>query len=594
MKLKSYKYILPLVMAAVGLSSCDSMFREEPFDKISGDIIWNDEQMLDGYVLPWYRNMDPGFYTYVTTIMQGLGTEYDPWYGDQITVGRRDWYQGDYGNILKSTMQTMTTRARQEWLKYYTQINSINTLLENENKLAPGVKNRVLGEAHFFRAWYYYLMLRKFGGTMIITRSYDPLVDKTKFPRATYEEMVNFICKEAETAAGYLQFSNADADTGRPTKGVCYMLRAKTYFWAAGEHFQNVDPSTPWLGFPSDRSMEMLDLAAAEYDRVIATNQYDLIQISGTTRDAVVEEYRNIFLTKNSRESIWEVQHANDGNFDSANGHKLDRDAAAPSFGGTVASYNPTQNHVDEYRMANGKKINEAGSGYDANNPYEGRDWRFYANILYDGAEWKGHTMSIHYDQIEGKLVPSEDLTPYGTSTTASVTRTGYYMAKFLNERQSIDTDATYASSQNCILWRYAELLLDYAEIDFKKGRTGDALDKVNQIRRRVKMPDLTSLTWDELITERRVELAFEKSTYWDLLRWNVATRRMTGSTNPLYGVRILNMANGTKRIQRSVVNGEDSSTRLFRNIQYFYPLDWDDVRYHGLTQNYPDDWKEM
>lgn len=107
-------------------------------------------------------------------------------------------------------------------------------------------------------------------------------------------------------------------------------------------------------------------------------------------------------------------------------------------------------------------------------------------------------------------------------------------------------------------------------------------------------MPDLTSLTWDELITERRVELAFEKSTYWDLLRWNVATRRMTGSTNPLYGVRIINMANGTKRIQRSVVNGEDSSTRLFRNIQYFYPLDWDDVRYHGLTQNYPDDWKEM
>ena len=40
----------------------------------------------------WYRNMDRGFYTYVTTIMKGLGAEYEPWYGDQLTVGKRDWY----------------------------------------------------------------------------------------------------------------------------------------------------------------------------------------------------------------------------------------------------------------------------------------------------------------------------------------------------------------------------------------------------------------------------------------------------------------------------------------------------------------------
>lgn len=119
--------------------------------------------------------------------------------------------------------------------------------------------------------------------------------------------------------------------------------------------------------------------------------------------------------------------------------------------------------------------------------------------------------MDIHYTVVDGKEVAGEDLTKYGTSTSAAVTRTGYYMAKFLNERQVIDTDETYGSSQNCILWRFAELLLDYAEIDFKKGRIGDALDKVNQIRRRVKMPELKSVTWDDIVNERRVELAFEK-----------------------------------------------------------------------------------
>ncbi|MDE6835406.1 MAG: RagB/SusD family nutrient uptake outer membrane protein, partial [Muribaculaceae bacterium] len=340
------------------------------------------------------------------------------------------------------------------------------------------------------------------------------------------------------------------------------MLKAKTYFWVAGEHFQNQEKG--WHGFPDNRSIAMLDKAAEEYDRVIATGQYDLIPINGNTRDEVVAEYRNIFLTKNSRESIWEVQHANDGNFSNSNGHKLDREAAAPSFGGTVAAYNPTQNHVDEYRMENGKRINESASGYDKKNPYENRDWRFYANILYDGAKWKGHVMDLHYTGVDGKEVPGEDLTKYGTSTNAAVSRTGYYMAKFLNENQAINTDETYGSSQNCILWRYAELLLDYAERDFKKGRIGAALEKVNTIRRRVKMPALSSLTWEDLMNERRVELAFEKTTYWDLLRWNIAETYMTGSTNPLFGVKIVEKANGTRTITNPVVNGRNTVVRYF------------------------------
>ncbi|MDE6236336.1 MAG: RagB/SusD family nutrient uptake outer membrane protein [Muribaculaceae bacterium] len=590
MKFKTLRYIVPLAIAAIGLSSCNSMFREEPYDKLPSTVIWGDEHLLDEYVLPWYRNMDPGFYTFVTTIMKGLGSEYEPWYTDQLTVGRSEWYSGDYGNILKSMQQDITTRARTEWFNCYTQINSINTLLQNQDQLPASVRNRVLGEAHFFRAWYYYTMLRRFGGVMILTRTYDPLVDDVKFPRATYEEMVKFICDEAEEAANLLPVSNTDGAVGRPTKGVCYMLKAKTYFWVAGEHFQNQEKG--WHGFPDNRSIAMLDKAAEEYDRVIATGQYDLIPINGNTRDEVVAEYRNIFLTKNSRESIWEVQHANDGNFSNSNGHKLDREAAAPSFGGTVAAYNPTQNHVDEYRMENGKRINESGSGYDKKNPYENRDWRFYANILYDGAKWKGHVMDLHYTVVDGKEVPGEDLTKYGTSTNAAVSRTGYYMAKFLNENQAINTDETYGSSQNCILWRYAELLLDYAEIDFKKGRIGAALEKVNTIRRRVKMPALSSLTWDDLMNERRVELAFEKTTYWDLLRWNIAETYMTGSTNPLFGVKIVEKANGTRTITNPVVNGRNTVVRYFRAIQYYYPLDWDDVRYHGLEQN--PGWIEM
>ncbi len=588
--MKFLKYIVPSLMLSIGLSSCDDIFRDAPNDKLSPDVIWENEILLNGYVLPWYNGMDNGFSTLVTTIMSGLGSEYEPWYGDQLTVGKRSWYQTDYGNILKSQQSMITTRGRTKWISAYTEIASINTLLENENKLVPGIRDRVLGEAHFFRAYYYYKLLRMYGGSLLIDHEFDPLKKEEKFPRASYEEMVRFIADEAEKASWLLPAKYSDDQVGRATRGAALMLKAKTFLWVAGAHFQNQEKS--YLGFPDDRSMEMLDSAAANYDRVMALNVYDLVQIPAGDRQSIVDAYRNIFLTKNTIESILEVQHADDGDIHMANGHKLDRDAAPPSAGGTTAAYNPTQNHVDEYRMANGKRIKDAGSGYDRNNPYDNRDVRFYANVLYDGAEWRGNTMDLHYETVDGAEVAGTDLTIYGSSNESGVTRTGYYMAKFLSQRQVIDNDENYASSQNCILWRYAELLLDYAEIDFKKGRVNDALAKVNMIRERVHEPALTSVTWDDITNERRVELAFEKETYWDALRYNEAEKRMTGTTNPLYGVKIVYDANGNKKITNPVVNGRNTVVRYFRPRQYYYPIPWDDIRYHEIEQN--PEWVEM
>lgn len=583
--------ILLALLLCFELSGCDDMFRDAPIDKLGEDMIWEDERLLDEYTARWYRNMDNGFYVLVSTYIKNLGEEYEPWFGDQLTVGRSDWYQAGYGDLLKGSQVIYNNRGKLYWQNYYTQIRSINRLLEHSNQLPVSIKQRLTGEAHFFRAYYYYKLLRQYGGALLIDHTYDPLVSKEKFPRATYSEMVKFITDEAEKAAELLEVSYDPSMVGRATKGAALMLKAKTYFWAAGSHFQNVE--LPYLGFTTDCSEEMLDKAAAEYDRVIALGIYRLIEIPGTDLQSVVNGYREIFLTKNSQESIWEVQHNDDGDFLYGFGHKLDRDAAPPSQTGVNCAYNPTQNHVDEYRMANGKRINERESGYDPKSPYEGRDYRFYANILYDGAVWRGTEIEIHYNRIGGKNVPGKDLTPYGTSTTASITRTGYYMAKFLRESQQIDDNDTYASSQNCILWRYAELLLDYAEIDFKKGRTDDALEKVNMIRRRVHMPELASVTWDDIMNERRVELAFEKTTYWDILRYGTAEKVMSGSTNPLYGCRVVIDENGKKTIVTNrVVNGNNDQIRYFSKNQYFLPIAWDDVRYHGVPQN--PGWNEM
>lgn len=590
MKINKIIYSAIIACFVVSLSSCNGIFRDAPNDKLSENMIWSDEKLLDEYTGSWYHNMDNGFTILVSTMIKNNGEEFDPWFGDQLTVGRRDWYQAGYGEILKGSATMINGRSRLIWQSAYEQIRSLNKLFAHESELPASIHDRIIGEAHFFRAWYFYTLLQRYGGVMLVDRVFDPLVETVKYPRASYEEMVEFITKEAFEASKLLPVEHEARNVGRVTKGAAYMLMGKTYFWAAGVHYQNAEK--PYLGFPDDRSAKMRRLAAEAYDKVLELHEYDLMPVNGNTIREKALNYRNIFLTKNSQESILEYQHNDDGDFSTGLGHKLDRDAAPPSMTGTNCAYNPTQNHVDEYRMANGKRIDEEGSGYDENHPYDNRDTRFYANVLYDGSEWAGKILDIHVTVVDGKNVAGADLTPYGTSTTASVTRTGYYMAKFLRENQQINTDETYASSQNYIIWRFAELLLDYAEIDWYENRAGDALQKINRIRNRVGMPSLGSVSLEDILNERRVELAFEKTTYWDLLRLGIAEDAMCGDTNPLYRVNIIQGEDGIKRYTYPVVNGRNTNIRYFDKRQYFWPISWSDVRYHGVEQN--PDWSEV
>ncbi len=582
------KYIIYALVAILPFTSTSCLFDEAPIDKITDNYIWETPMLLDEYVLPWYRNMNDGFSTFVPTsiaLVKSSSRYYMAWFGDQIVPSNTNYYNAGYGDLLKGNNQEITNWSTVKWSNYYTQIQSINRLFENEANIAPGEqKERILGEAHFFRAYYYYILWRQWGGVMLIKNTFDPLKENTKFPRASYDEMVEAIVQDAKIAAEKLPASYDASSVGRITKGAALMLIAKTYLWASSEQYQN--KSNDYLGFTDDKSQAMLEKARLAYEDLFNLQQYALVQIAGTTEEDIKTEYRNIFLTKNSVESILEVQHSNDGNYDTGNAHKLDRDAAAPYFTGTVAAYTPTQNHVDEYGM-------REGYTYDKNNPYVGRDYRFYANILYNGSVYNGHTMDLQYVRTGNTEVAGEDITKYGESETAAYTRTGYYMGKFVDETQKIDKDDTYASKQNYIIWRYAEALLDYAEVMFRIGEQGVALAKVNEIRTRAKMHNLPSLTWEELVNERRIELAFEETSYWDYFRWGIAVEKFNGETNPIKAMKVVeNSANGQKRYTISNMNRFPKRVRFFEEKQYYLPIPWDEIRYHGVPQN--PEWREM
>ncbi len=570
-------------------TSCDNLFDEAPVDKISEKDVWENPMLLDEYILPWYRNMNSGFSTFVPTtiaLVKSASRYYMPWFGDQVVPSQNDYYNAGYGDLLKSNSQEITKWATVQWSSHYNQIQSVNRLLLNQGEITAGPqKERALGEAHFFRAYYYYMLWRQWGGVMLITEPFDPLANHQTFPRASYKQMVEAIVSDARKAADILPLKHESTDEGRITKGAALMLIAKTYQWAAGEKFQNQEKS--YLGFTDDQSTVMLEKAKLAYEEIINLQHYRLMPVVGTTEEEIKKGYRAIFLTKNSVESILEVQHSDDGNYSTGFGHKLDRDAASPHFTGTTAAYTPTQNHVDEYGM-------REGFTYDKKNPYVGRDYRFYANVLYDGSIWDGHEMAIHYTRVVNTETPAEDLVPYGNEGDKSnfCTRTGYYMSKFLDEAQPIDNNDTYASSQNYIIWRYAEVLLDYAEVLFRLGDANAALTQVNEIRRRAHMHDLPSLTREQLDNERRVELAFEETTYWDFFRWGTAVEKMSGESNPLKAMKIVKREGQPDNYSISNLNRFPKRVRVFDEKQYYLPIPWDEIRYHGVAQN--PEWVEV
>lgn len=132
-----------------------------------------------------------------------------------------------------------------------------------------------------------------------------------------------------------------------------------------------------------------------------------------------------------------------------------------------------------------------------------------------------------------------------------NATSTGYYLRKYVNNSISFEAGSSSAATHhNWVLFRYAEVLLNYAEamvnaygdINYTTDKCGmTALAAVNAVRGRtgVNMPALSDiLSSDEFLKrvkhERRVELAFEGHRFWDLRRW-----KELAESKDVYGVKI-------------------------------------------------------
>lgn len=440
-------------------------------------------------------------------------------------------------------------------------------------------------EARFIRCLLYWELLKRYGGVPLIGNNIYTLDDDLQIPRNTFEQCVDYIVSECNAVRDSLRKEPiSDGDWGRIPRGAAIALKCRVLLYAASPLFngggvENDATKKALTGYPTaDPNRWEAVISAAE--ELKALGHYNVFPTTSPASPATATtNFISVFTTKKNVDIILAKQSANSTN--------LENTQAPIGYSGTASSQgltSPTQNLVDAFPMLNGQSpfnpdgtVNTA-SGYNVNAPYYNRDPRMSAIVFYDSLTWLGRRV----ETFEGGLDK-----PNSSAVTVQ-TKTGYYLRKFLG---NFPTGNTYSNqSHNFPIFRYAEILLNYAEALNEVGRVEDAVTQIKPIRSRAGIQAgadtrygiSVGITQDDMRTlirnERRVELSFEEHRFWDIRRWKTAATDLAG---PLYGMKIIKT--GTARTYEKTQIG----TMLFNNKLYHMPLPYDEtIKNRALIQN--------
>lgn len=588
----NYIYSILGITSIIVVSSCNRILDVEPLNQVTSVAIWQDSSLMEATINDIYRGMGFGEFN-STSGLSVLGDE--AMWTNGATAIIQSTITSDNMDILGGSRFNYLV-----WSTLYSNIRQCNIFLQESaaSPLAntPSVQ-RMRGEAYFLRAYYYHNLMKCRGGVPIVTKVYG-LNDSTAVARNTFEETIDFIVKNADSAAALLPVVYPDADLGRATKGAALALKSRVLLFAASDLY-NVNlsqmPETGYLNVSSSDRQARWTAARDAAKAVMDMGVYQLYAADPGPGDSVAENYANIFLTKTNPEIIL-------NRFASV-------DNGAPSVGQWFnpngyhgyGENSPLQQMVDAYEMRDGTKFSWTNPE-EAAHPYENRDPRFYATIFYDGAHWKKRYPDGQvYDPVgiiqsftrlilpDGSTLPGID-TRQGPIENWNGSYPNYYLRKFL------DINNDHLAIHQEIPWpyfRYAEILLNYAEACIALGQEQNARDALNQLRRRVGMPEFTSaLTGtalrDECRNERRIELAFEDKRFFDIRRWMIAPQVMNEDAK---GIEIT--VKGTNRADRTTYHDYsykviDVQKRHWDDKMYFLPIPFDETQRNPLLVQNP------
>ncbi|TKC06836.1 RagB/SusD family nutrient uptake outer membrane protein [Pedobacter polaris] len=435
---------------------------------------------------------------------------------------------------------------------------------------------RVEGEMRFLRALSYFELTKRFGGVPIIDKVYGPL-DELNLPRSSYDQVTKHILDDLEIAITKLGTDTeyGTSNYGRPTIGAALALKARVLLYAASPLNNPTNDKAKWK-LAADAAAEVMkgDVGLARQTYALQATYGDILNLPNSPEYIMIRIKGNTPLA----------------------GEMMQDFSMSPGSGGAQGQMNPTQNHVDMYEMANGKAITDPTSGYNPATPYVGREPRFYNNIIYNDLPWQGRRIQVYSTITNVNGVPT---TTYGLDWNPgniTYTATRYYSKKYWPEVYRTVGGST--TLLNYIYFRYAEILLNYAEAqnEFLGAPDASVYDAIVKIRARAGITKgagvygyglkdaMTTAEMREVIRhERAIELSFEDHRWYDIMRWKIGA---TTIAVPMKGMDVFRNANGT--FTYNVITLGSGFQKVWNERQNLYPIPRTEIyKSKGvLTQN--------
>ncbi|WP_343566864.1 RagB/SusD family nutrient uptake outer membrane protein [Sphingobacterium sp.] len=555
-KIKNISLIL-LVLSA-SLQACnDDFVSTKPLSEVPQEIVWSDAGLSEAFVTEIYNGFGVGgFYEQEMASMTDEALFTHPNRGiNTVTESRSN--PADQGYIMDTY----------EYGRMYTRIRATNIAIANLSspKFDKVKADKLLGEAYFLRGYYYQQLLRFYGGIPIDNKIYT-LNDKDYMvPRNSYEECVNAIVKDLDSAA--LLLKGISSAKGRANETAVLALKSRVLLYAASDlhdgskakakstllaGYKNPEYLMYTNGSQIERWTKAKTAAKAVLDHTEFAYKLDLTQPASPSEGTA--NYMAVSLGGGSKTVDFTA--GKDiilGRFfideKDERGGWVGRDNG-PNGYHNWAGNTPIQLLVDDYETSNGQKFDWSNPSMAAS-PYQNRDPRLKATILYDGADWKPRTADVaerdkanqiqtgQYEVINAK---GQKVIQFGLDTRKSPiedwngSRTGYYIRKFTDPDPTMEDQNT----RQRIPWpmfRYTEAILNYVEACIELGEENEAKIWLNKIRFRAGMPAIsTSETGMALKAryrnERRIELAYEEHRFFDARRWMIAAETIGRKAN--------------------------------------------------------------
>jgi len=519
------------------MTSCYDLDRF-PQQQLSTETFWQNDEQAKEAMMGCYQTMKLAClynYNFMTDVCSDAGQG----------VG-----QGFY-NITRGTWTSSFWIVHSKWEHTYEGVARSNYVIKSltaAEKVSDAVKTKIIGEAKFMRALYYFHLMVHFGGVPIYDETYDyekNYMDMVK-PRNSIDEVRAFVVKDLNDAINALPVSWDAANYGRATKGAAYALRGKVYLYnkqydLAAKDFEEIvlDPSNqnygyklyanlPELFLPKGHRSEEMIFAIQNYSSASYSLGMPLAWFMGTI--STIGSCWNYLMPSNTLVDSYELK----------DGRPFNWDEFIPQF---KESTTVKQQTFIATLTADKKKVESYPKYYkELLAMYDQRDPRMQQTILLPYTHYLGWNNN---KPLECEYVCATGIARTNGFVVPDASYWPYLYRKFVPEG---DMDGLVAPTQrantpiNFPIIRYADVLLMLAECYNELGKFDLAVNYINMVRQRpsTNMPAINSgPSWLEARThdqiferikhERLVEFPAEGIRYYDLIRWKLMEGPMNG-----------------------------------------------------------------